>query len=145
MNWDLDWSKKGAIEIASFPVYADVFYSELVHDPLKINIENAALNYTHMIVDDAPVVYAEIPVIKHWSLSFHYLYKLLWWHEGDMMLEVNDMHAICTTGLKATTDGHIFPYLHDLTINIEGAKLYHNSWWAEFWYRQGFELSKYII
>ena len=38
LNWDLNWAKKGLVEIKSFPIYTDVYYNKLTHDPLKIDI-----------------------------------------------------------------------------------------------------------
>ena len=128
-----------------FPVYTDVHYQNLRWDPFKIDIEKAQLNYTHMVIDDTPVVYTELPVIKHWSIAFEYMYKMLRTHTGEMDIEVNDASAIATTALKATTDGHIFPYLHDLQIDIDGSRLYHKDWWKQFWYRQYFDIGKYIL
>ena len=145
MNWDINAAKQGTIKFDTFPIYTDIYYRGLRTDPFLIDIEKAALNYTHMVVDNDPVVYAQIPLIKHWSVGFHYLYKMLWWHEGDMKIEFNNMNAIATAGLKATTDGHIFPYLHDVQVHIDESKLYHTSFWAQFWYRQIFDLVKCII
>lgn len=98
-----------------------------------------------MVIDKAPVIYAELPGLKHWAFSFHYLYKYMWWHEGDMKIEADNLHAMVTSGVKATSDGHLFPYLHDIDVNIEHCKLYHPKALKQFWYRQWFELFKYII
>ena len=97
------------VEINSFPLYTDFHYSKLWYEPFSLDIERAALNYTHMVIDDAPVIYIELPALKHWSFGFHYLFKYMWWREGDITIDANNMSAITTIGLKATADGHLFP------------------------------------
>lgn len=129
LNWDLDWARRGMVEVNSFPIYTDFHYSDLEYEPFKLDIKKAALNYTHMVIDDAPVVYVELPGLKHWAFSFHYIFKYMWWHEGDIEIEANNLSAIVTSGLKATSDGHLFPYLHDIDVNIEHCKLYNSNGW----------------
>ena len=80
LNWDLQWKRQGTKRINTFPIYTDVHYRNLKWDPFKIDIEKAQLNYTHMVVDDTPVVYMEVPAIKHWTIAFDYMYKILRTH-----------------------------------------------------------------
>lgn len=133
------------IPIRAFPLFTDFHYYDLVYDPFKLDLDRAALNFTHMAVDGKPVVYLELPVVKSWRIMFDYYYKYLFGHSGTMEIDFFDTKAIFTTELKATTDGHIYPHLHDFKINIEKTKLYHTNWFSEFIYRQIFDLSKYII
>ena len=145
MNWDLQLKKNGMIPIRAFPLFTDFHYYDLVYDPFKLDLDRAALNFTHMAIDGKPVVYLELPVVKSWRIMFDYYYKYLFGHSGTMEIDFFDTKAIFTTELKATTDGHIYPHLHDFKINIEKTKLYHTNWFSEFIYRQIFDLSKYII
>ena len=80
MNWDLKLKKKGMYPIRSFPVYTDFYYNNLVYDPFKIDLSNAALNFTHMAIDDKAVVYMELPVVRSWRVMFDYYYKILFSH-----------------------------------------------------------------
>ena len=77
MNFDLKIPTNGIYHISSFPLYTDVHSSNLQYDPFKLDIERAALNYTHMIVDNAAVVYLELPAIKHWRVAFDYVYSYI--------------------------------------------------------------------
>ena len=145
MNWDLKIKKEGTVPIRSFPAYFDFNYYDLVYDPFKIDISNAALNFTHMAVDEKAVVYMELPVVRSWRVMFDYYYKYLFAHSGKMEIDFYDTQAIVTSELKATTDGHLYPHLHDFKINIEHSRLYHTNAFSQFIYRQFFDLSKYII
>lgn len=145
MNWDLKLSKDGMVPIRSFPAFIDFYYYDLVYDPFKLDINRAALNFTHMAVDGKAVVYMELPVVKSWRIMFDYYYKYLFGHSGTMEIDFYDTQAIVTSELRATTDGHLYPHLHNFKINIEKSRLYHTNAFSEFIYRQFFDLSKYII
>jgi hypothetical protein len=135
LNYDLKIPPQGIYHISSFPLYTDVHYSSVQHDPFLIDVEKAALNYTHMVVDEAAVVYLELPVVKHWRVAFDYVYKYLLTFSGRFEFDFRDLSAIMTSELKATTDGHLFPHMHDLKVNIVHSTLYHESGFAEFMYR----------
>ena len=64
LNFDLKIPREGVYTIDSFPVYTDVHYSNLNYSPFQLDIEKATLNYTHMVVDEEPVVYMELPVVE---------------------------------------------------------------------------------
>jgi len=145
LNFDLKIPEHGIYHISSFPLYTDVHYSNLVSDPFKLDIERAALNYTHMIVDEAAVVYLELPVVKHWRIAFDYVYSYILTFDGRFEFDFRDLSAIVTSELRATHDGHLYPHLHDLKINIVHSTLYHEDAFAEFMYRQFFNLGKYIL
>ena len=145
MNWDLKIKKEGKVPVRSFPAYLDFYYYDLVYDPFKIDISNAAMNFTHMAIDEKAVVYMELPVVKSWRVMFDYYYKYLFKHSGKMEIDFYDTQAIVTSELKATTDGHLYPHLHDFKINIEHSRLYHTNVFSQFIYRQFFDLSKYIV
>ena len=145
LNYDLNWAEHGQYSVNSFPLYTDLHYSNLHYDPFSLDLQKTALNYTHMIVDDAAVIYAELPAVKYWRVGFDYLYSYLGSHEGRVDFEFHDLWAIVTSELRATTDGHLYPHLHDIKINIEHSSLHHEDWFAQFFYRQIFDLSKYII
>ena len=145
MNFDLKIPTNGIYHISSFPLYTDVHYSNLQYDPFKLDIERAALNYTHMIVDNAAVVYLELPAIKHWRVAFDYVYSYIFTFSGRFEFDFRNLGAIIVSELRATHDGHLYPHLHDLKINIVDSTLYHESAFAEFMYRQFFNLGKYIL
>lgn len=91
MNWDLKIPEEGKYEVRSFPVYTDFYYYDMVYDPFKIDISKAALNFTHMAIDEKAVVYMELPVIKSWKVMFEYYYKLLFMgHRGKMEIDFYD-------------------------------------------------------
>jgi len=135
LNFDLELPKEGVYSISSFPIYTDVHYSNVEYSPLQLDISKATLNYTHMSIDDEPVVYMELPMIKKWKLAFDYMYTYLFTYDGRFNFAFKNMSATATSTLKATSDGHIFPHLHDLKINIADARLKHDDWFAEFMYR----------
>jgi hypothetical protein len=58
-----------------------------------------------------PVVYSEIPVIKHWKGSFNYNFKWLAYipYSGKMTLEINNVTARAATSYKATSHGRVYP------------------------------------
>ena len=57
-----------------------------------------------MVVDDTPVVYAELPVIESWRVRFDYWYKMVFLHSGNMEIDFRDLSAITTWELRAATD-----------------------------------------
>ena len=67
-----------------------------------------------MVVDDKPVVYTVLPMIKKWVINFDYFFKYLGTHEGNIDINFKKVSAMATTELKATADGHLYPHLHDL-------------------------------
>ena len=83
--------------------------------------------------------------MKHWAVAFDYVYSYLLSFDGHFTFDFRDLSAIITSELRATHDGHLFPHLHDLKINIAHSTLYHEDAFAEFMYRQFFNLFKYII
>ena len=124
MNWDMHMAESGVEPIASFPIYTDVHYSNLKYDPFILDIDNAFLNFTHMLIDDKAVIYTELPALKHWNVAFEYYFKMLFTFAGNMDIAFKDAEAICTTELRATEDGHLFLHLHDLKIDIKHTTLY---------------------
>lgn len=62
-----------------------------------MDIATAALNYTHMVVDEAPVVYLELPIVRHWRIGFDYLFKYFFTFDGRMDFDFRDMSAIVTS------------------------------------------------
>ena len=106
-----------------------------MHDKLKLDISKAAFNFTHMAVDNAPVVFMELPVIKRFNIGFEYFFKLLFYHQGYMDIEINSAYAIATAELKATATGNLFPHLHDFKMDISQSKLYVDHTGKEFLYR----------
>jgi len=145
MNFDLKIPESGEYKISSFPLYTDVHYWNLRYDVFQIDIHKAALNYTAMVIDDAPVVYLSLPVVEHWRVGFDYFFQYMFDYEGRFDFDFRNMFALVTTTLKATSDGHLFPQLHDLKIDISKAELFHSDWFAEFMYRQLFDLAKYTV
>ena len=139
--------KEGNFYIASFPIYADFNYRNLRYEPFKVDFSKAALNYTHMLVDHAAVVYLRMPIIEHWAAAFDYSFKANAAPEsyGAMQMEFRDLTAVMTSELYATHDGHLYPHLHDLKIDIENSFLYHRNPFMQFFYRQFFDLAKYIV
>ena len=87
LNFDLQLPKNGVYKISSFPLYTDVHYSNLWHDALKLDISKAALNYTHMVVDQAAVVYFELPMVEHWRVAFDYAYKYFLSFDGHFEID----------------------------------------------------------
>lgn len=118
LNFDMKIPEEGVYHISSFPLYTDVHYSNVKYDPFKLDIEKAALNYTHMVVDEAAVVYLELPAIKHWRVAFDYVFSYFFTFNGRFEFDFRDLSAIVTSELRATHDGHLYPHLHDLKINI---------------------------
>ena len=135
LNFDMTLPESGVYSINSFPVYTDIHYSNLRYDPFQLDLQKAALNFTHMAVDNKAVVYAELPAIKHWRVAFDYWFKWFVLFDSSLEFDFKKMSAIVTTELKATHDGHLYPHLHDLRINIEKSKLYHKQPLKQFMYR----------
>ena len=130
LNWDLHIPASGVKPIKMFPIYTDIHYTDLRYDQFKFDIDSAALNFTHMAVDNKAVVYIELPQVKRWDIAFEYFFDLLWFHQGTMELRLKDASAIATVELKATSDGHIYPHLHDFMCDISKATLENESWHA---------------
>ena len=83
-----------------------------------------------MVVDDTPVVYAELPVIESWRIRFDYWYRMIFLYSGNAQIDFKDLSAITTWELRAATDGRLFPQLHDLDIYIANSKFYMDSIWG---------------
>ena len=99
VNWDLNIPREGMIPINSWPVSIDVFYNKLRYEPFKVDFSQAALNYTHMVMDDAAVVYLKLPVIEHWAAAFDYSLNgpIAINNVGAMQMEFGDLTAIVTS------------------------------------------------
>ena len=67
-----------------------------------------------MLVDDKPVVYTVLPMIKKWVINFDYYFDYIFHYAGNIDLVFKNCYAMATTELKATHDGHFYPHLHDL-------------------------------
>ena len=78
-----------------------------------------------MVVDDKPVVYTVLPMIKKWVINFDYFFKYIFEYSGNIDINFKKCSAMATTELKATTDGHIYPHLHDLKLDFSKTKLKH--------------------
>ena len=81
-------------------------------------MNNASFNFTHMEVDDKPVVYTVLPMIKKWVVNFDYHFKYLIQYAGNLDLVFKNCYAMASTELKATSDGHLYPHLHDLKLEF---------------------------
>ena len=57
INYDHTWEKEGWLAVDFFPFFINAHYNNLVHDPIKLDLENFNLNFTHMASDNEPVVY----------------------------------------------------------------------------------------
>lgn len=106
---------------------------------------SAQMNFTHMAIDEAAVVYFEPPTLKSWNLLFDYMFKILRTQEGNMELMFKDAGCLVTTELFATHDGHLYPHIHDFEISINKAKLKTSDAGKTFVYRQFFDLAKYTF
>ena len=75
MNWDLKIKKEGTVPIRSFPAFFDFNYYDLVYEPFKIDINNAALEVVALdavALDDPSVSRLGLgPCPIAWVLAFH--------------------------------------------------------------------------
>jgi len=80
-----------------------------------------------MAIDDKAVVYTELPIIKHWRFALDYAYEYFFFFEnkGTWDIDMRKWKFISATELRATTDGHLYPHLHDLEIEVSKSKLKH--------------------
>ena len=147
LNFDYKIPTMGVKKIRTFPFYMDVHYHDLHHDPISIDMENFAFNFTNMIIDGEPVVYLAIPMIEEWNITFSYKYKWMGMipTSGTIKLGFRDVNALTSLKLKATQHGHLYPQLHDLVLDFGKSQLYEESNWNEFWHRQWFDLGKFIL
>ena len=87
----------------------------------------------------------ELPLVKHWRFAFEYYYSYIFDFSGTLDFNLKSWKAITSTELRATTDGHLYPHLHDLVIEIDKSKLKHPDPVSQFFYRQYFDLGKYMF
>ena len=120
LNFDYKMKEHGVKEIRSFPIYLDVHYFNLTHDPISIDMENFSFNFTRMVVDDEAVLAMKIPLIEEWNITFTYKYKALGFIpcEGTIKVGFRNVGAEATLKLLATQHGHLHPELHDLVLDF---------------------------
>ena len=147
LNFDYKIPPRGVKYIRSFPFYLNLHYQDLAHDPISIDMEKFAFNFTRMVKDDEAVVYLSIPMIEEWNTTFSYNYKFLGMvnREGTATIGIRNLNALATLKLKATQHGHLHPELHDLELDFGESQLYEGSKWSQFWHRQLFGFGKYIL
>ena len=148
LNFDYKIAPSGVKKLRRFPLYTNVHYWDLHHDPISIDMEKFVFNFTRMVVDEEPVVYLQIPLINEWNITFSYKYKVMGFipcsGEG-VKINFKNVNAITTLKLKATQHGHLYPQLHDLEIDFGDTKLYEDNGWNQFWHRQWFDLGKHLL
>ena len=101
------------------PWSIDVYYSNLTHDPISLNMNKFAMQFTHMAVNSAQVVYMHLPLINKWAYQFDYVYRFAKMDfSGNMKIVAADTFAKTTTNWKATDKGYFYPSIIDLEVDF---------------------------
>jgi len=145
LNFDYQHATKGKIEVNAFPFFVDFYYKNLKHDPIKLDMQAFRFNFTHMEVDNEPVVYMRLPLIENWGYRFNYKYSLFGiGFGGEMEIDAKNIDAVVTFSTLATDTGYLYPQLHDIVVDFGDSKLSSDGSFMQFWYRQLFNISKYV-
>ena len=103
INYDHTWEKEGWLAVDFFPFFINAHYNNLVHDPIKLDLENFNLNFTHMASDNEPVVYMQMPLIKEWHLAFDYDFSWCFIpFANHLWFDFYDVDFVATITPKAT-------------------------------------------
>ena len=131
LNFDYKMRSAGVYKMRTFPFYMNIHFWDLHHSPISIDMEKFNFNFTHMVIDDEPVVYMQIPLIKEWDISFSYKYKHLGFipAKGDVTISFRNVNALGTLKLKATQHGHLYPQLHDLVLDFGDTMFFEGNKW----------------
>jgi hypothetical protein len=133
------------IPINMFPLFIDFHYHNLVHDPISIDMSAFLFNFTHMAVDDAPVIYMRLPMVSDWAYKFDYNFKWLGIpFGGEMKVKAGAVDALTTFTLKSTDKGQLYPQLHDIMVDFGDSELRTRGAHLGFVYKQCFNIVKYI-
>ena len=96
--------------------------------------------------DNVPVVYMRLPLIRSWNYTFNYNYKWLGIvHIGQMKITAVGVEALCAVEFLATDKGYLYPQLHELSVDFGRSEIYDDGNFRQFWYRQLFHITKYIV
>jgi hypothetical protein len=145
LNWDMQWPESGSYPIKFFPFYTNFKWLNLRTDPLLLDIVQFSFNFTTMAKDNEEVVYFRIPVVKKWAIYFDYDYRYMFRYQGSMAIEFHDLEATVAMTLKATEHGYLYPKIHDVRVKIANSILHHPNWFMQYYYRQMFDIGKYIV
>ena len=137
LNFDYSFKPYGVKEIRSFPLYFDFHYSDLSHNPISLNMEEFAFNFTSMVVDEERVIALHVPLVEHWNITFSYEYKVLGFIpcKGHVTIELKNVTAKVDMKVLATQHGHLYPQIHDMKLDLGQSILTEKNKWNQFWHR----------
>ena len=145
LNWDVQLPEVGEYKINLFPIITTFFWSNLRADPIVVDLDAFAFNYTHMKKTQDPVVYFQIPVVEKWRVYFDYEFWFIFHFKGQMSIEFRELELTCSVNFRATERGQLYPKIEALKINLTKSTLYHDKKFAEWWYRQFFDVFKHLF
>ena len=64
---------------------------------------------------------------------------------GYAEVRAKDIDAVCTFSMKARYNGELRPHIHDIFVDFGGTELYHPNKFTQWFYRQYFDATKYIL
>jgi len=121
--------EEGILPIRLFPFYFDFHYWNVQKDPLVLDTSNFAFNFTKYN-DDTPIIYLNLPVIKHWNCTFDYEYNIYGIpFSGRMELELMDATGVAALSLKKDDDGKFAADLFDFNVDFGYSEIYMESGW----------------
>ena len=109
LNFDIKWPETGIYSVKFFPFYFDFTWFNLRTDPLLVNVDRFAFNFTKMAKDNTDVVFVEIPVVESWRVYFDYDFWYIFHFTGQMSIEFSNLQAVLAVTMKATEQGHLYP------------------------------------
>ena len=109
LNFDVKWSETGLYKLKFFPFYINFHWFNLRTDPVLVDVNKFAFNFTQMRRDDEDVVYFRVPVVKSWQVYFDYDFWYIFHFVGSMSVEFHNLDALISLKLKATDQGHLYP------------------------------------
>lgn len=125
LNWDVNFPSEGSIDMRFFPFFLEFNYSNMKKDELLIDMNEFTFNFTHEATDLEPVVYFKMPMIKSWNCTFDYSYKI-WgipFHD-TMRMEARNVTFLTALKLGATSNGYLYPEIHNLDVNFSKTQIY---------------------
>lgn len=112
LNYGYEFPTHGQIKLDVFPLYFEMKYANLQHDPIRFDLTQFHFDFVNSAVDGSPILFAEIPMIKNFGCDFDYEMRLfggLIKDRGSMRFEEKDLKALSTLHLAATDKGHLYP------------------------------------
>lgn len=135
MNSDYVFKPEGGWSAHYWPFIFDFKYTKLRHHPIKIDFSKMHFDYT-TLPDMTPVLFVELPMIEDLRFEMDYSGRFgLLPFKGQLAIEIEESYALITTALKATSQGLLYPVLHDVYADFGLSNVYCDNRIKQFFLR----------